>query len=714
MSISRYPRPGYPIAPRLLRDILQYPVPDQRVSDSLRLSDLDESAWARFSPETCKRLGAAVIASLPPILPDFIRHRHLPKLPDQVTSDELLLEPRTRNCLMNRGLLNPPQKLADLTIGDILQIPGFGKKSLVDLLSTLESLALRATRTPANVTEATADKTGRLNSRIHRAARKLRRLRHASLIRHDDPRFGPLIREIALGATNAKEAADILLSGKPVPVSSALILRSLLDLIEGIRAACRMTLEDELWDVAHEVGDERDRRIIVRRLGWEGGPAKTLEAIGQRYGITRERVRQICTRVKDVQKADAFVPVLDRVVAIVEAATPGIADNVEKELLRADLTRRIFNLDTLREISKGFGRKPRFAIETLHGQRFVIPSTHGALLHGICDKATASVRRWGVANIEDIAAATNASSSTVRQLLPLMPQFKWLDQPSGWFWIPDVPRNSLLTPIRKILAVSPNIDISELRAGVSRPHRRKGFAPPRRVLLELCRQLSWCRVDGNRVSTRESQDPNQVLSDSERILFEVLKVHGPVLQRTEFEKLCLEAGINRHSFWIFLSYCPIITRYACGVYGLRGADIPAGLVERLIPKRPRKWKVLVDYGWTKDRSLSVVYRISAGILSNGVISVPASLKTFVHGKFTLVTADNAPAGTLVVKDNTAWGLGPLFRRRGGEVGDYLSLLFKLSERVAVAQIGDASLAEQLETPNAASAEETDSAIQAQS
>jgi hypothetical protein len=615
---------------------------------------------------------------------------------------------------MNRGLLNPPQKLADLTIGDILQIPGFGKKSLVDLLSTLESLALRATRTPANVTEATADKTGRLNSRIHRAARKLRRLRHASLIRHDDPRFGPLIREIALGATNAKEAADILLSGKPVPVSSALILRSLLDLIEGIRAACRMTLEDELWDVAHEVGDERDRRIIVRRLGWEGGPAKTLEAIGQRYGITRERVRQICTRVKDVQKADAFVPVLDRVVAIVEAATPGIADNVEKELLRADLTRRIFNLDTLREISKGFGRKPRFAIETLHGQRFVIPSTHGALLHGICDKATASVRRWGVANIEDIAAATNASSSTVRQLLPLMPQFKWLDQPSGWFWIPDVPRNSLLTPIRKILAVSPNIDISELRAGVSRPHRRKGFAPPRRVLLELCRQLSWCRVDGNRVSTRESQDPNQVLSDSERILFEVLKVHGPVLQRTEFEKLCLEAGINRHSFWIFLSYCPIITRYACGVYGLRGADIPAGLVERLIPKRPRKWKVLVDYGWTKDRSLSVVYRISAGILSNGVISVPASLKTFVHGKFTLVTADNAPAGTLVVKDNTAWGLGPLFRRRGGEVGDYLSLLFKLSERVAVAQIGDASLAEQLETPNAASAEETDSAIQAQS
>jgi hypothetical protein len=138
------------------------------------------------------------------------------------------------------------------------------------------------------------------------------------------------------------------------------------------------------------------------------------------------------------------------------------------------------------------------------------------------------------------------------------------------------------------------------------------------------------------------------------------------------------------------------------VYGLRGADIPAGLVERLIPKRVGKSEVMIDYGWTKDRNLRVVYRISAGVLSNGIISIPAALSNFLYGKFALMTADTPPAGTLVAKGYTAWGLGPFFRRRGGELGDYLSVAFNLSKRIAVVEVGDASLAEQFDMAKAAS------------
>jgi len=38
---------------------------------------------------------------------------------------------------------------------------------------------------------------------------------------------------------------------------------------------------------------ERDRQIVVNRFGLEGQPIETLEAIGQKYSLTRERVRQI-------------------------------------------------------------------------------------------------------------------------------------------------------------------------------------------------------------------------------------------------------------------------------------------------------------------------------------------------------------------------------------------------------------------------------------
>jgi hypothetical protein len=38
---------------------------------------------------------------------------------------------------------------------------------------------------------------------------------------------------------------------------------------------------------------ERDRQIVTNRFGLEGQPVETLEAIGQKYSLTRERVRQI-------------------------------------------------------------------------------------------------------------------------------------------------------------------------------------------------------------------------------------------------------------------------------------------------------------------------------------------------------------------------------------------------------------------------------------
>jgi len=41
------------------------------------------------------------------------------------------------------------------------------------------------------------------------------------------------------------------------------------------------------------ISNERTKDIIYSRFGLEDGQRKTLEAIGNKYGITRERVRQI-------------------------------------------------------------------------------------------------------------------------------------------------------------------------------------------------------------------------------------------------------------------------------------------------------------------------------------------------------------------------------------------------------------------------------------
>src|ERR1700716_2625475 len=51
-------------------------------------------------------------------------------------------------------------------------------------------------------------------------------------------------------------------------------------------------LRDEVSDLL-EVLDDRERKIIFQRFGLDGGKPKTLEKVGKKFGVTRERIRQL-------------------------------------------------------------------------------------------------------------------------------------------------------------------------------------------------------------------------------------------------------------------------------------------------------------------------------------------------------------------------------------------------------------------------------------
>jgi len=57
-------------------------------------------------------------------------------------------------------------------------------------------------------------------------------------------------------------------------------------------AASFLLLQEELASVLHELGD-REKKVIELRYGLTDGRARTLEEVGQEFGVTRERIRQI-------------------------------------------------------------------------------------------------------------------------------------------------------------------------------------------------------------------------------------------------------------------------------------------------------------------------------------------------------------------------------------------------------------------------------------
>ena len=57
-------------------------------------------------------------------------------------------------------------------------------------------------------------------------------------------------------------------------------------------AASLQLLREQMKEVLDGLSD-RERNVIERRFGLKDGQARTLEEVGQEFGVTRERIRQI-------------------------------------------------------------------------------------------------------------------------------------------------------------------------------------------------------------------------------------------------------------------------------------------------------------------------------------------------------------------------------------------------------------------------------------
>ncbi|MBW3538809.1 MAG: hypothetical protein KY476_00925 [Planctomycetes bacterium] len=138
MPISRFPRPGYAVAPRTLRGLLSRRVP---IGGKRRFRDLDAGIWRRLDPETVFRLAEALVREVTQqqsLLKEDLADTLVPLPQRAIALESLELEARTFHLLANRGIQEVRAGLSGCRVAELLEFPGMGIKSLVDLLTSLE------------------------------------------------------------------------------------------------------------------------------------------------------------------------------------------------------------------------------------------------------------------------------------------------------------------------------------------------------------------------------------------------------------------------------------------------------------------------------------------------------------------------------------------------------------------------------------------------
>jgi RNA polymerase primary sigma factor len=113
----------------------------------------------------------------------------------------------------------------------------------------------------------------------------------------------PTVEEIAeeMGLTSDKVREVMKISQEPISLETPIGEEEdshLGDFIEDqeavapAEAASVMLLKEKMQDVLQNL-TERERKVLVLRFGLEDGHQRTLEEVGQEFGVTRERIRQI-------------------------------------------------------------------------------------------------------------------------------------------------------------------------------------------------------------------------------------------------------------------------------------------------------------------------------------------------------------------------------------------------------------------------------------
>lgn len=481
--------------------------------------------------------------------------------------------------------------------------------------------------------------------------------------------------------------------------------RSLIEKEHRVEAA---DVGSRLRALALSLCGQRNGDIVIRLLGWGGQPPQTLESVGQEFGLTRERIRQLRTKfarsLKSREARPAWLTGVSKVLVdqcpfrIAAAETQLKAHGVELGGMDVRGLLTAFELFACEAelVCPGSGAMKGFMALAHHEEsaRRTISEARRLTSRQGCFELQALVE-WA-----ERAFDIKDAADFVRDLIDQHPSTAWLGDSHAWGWVPEVPRSRLFRPIRQVLTVTETISVEDLRSAIRRDLRMGGFAPPIEVLRTLVGHLPWCCIE-NELVRRRGDAAEAPLSGNARVIVDVLRGNGGAMSRHHLVEECARAGMNVSSCMLLIVHSATVVPVTPSVFALVGTEVYPSDIDRLTPRSDRG-RVLQDYGRTRDGRPWVAVRASQSVITNGLLNIPTALVAYLQGEFILAES-NDPEGVdeedvsvdqqwrIRVNHQVVTGLRDPLRARAADLGDTVLVVFDAIGRTAELFVGAQSI-----------------------
>ncbi len=469
------------------------------------------------------------------------------------------------------------------------------------------------------------------------------------------------------------------------------------------------TICDELVELFEGATSDRVE-MFTYRFGFK---RRTLEELGDKRKITRERVRQIVKRIETTINERLLIKPCFRIqsaLAIAEEMGSEIvfsdwvrrisasgllgkwdaetAVNIPPNLSPADLMIAVCNLQHSKSVLDCYKLPENLRLVLGHKKLSatiikVINDTPKETIRAIHRQA----RNGGAVHVPSTAKELALNDEETRVVISSWGYKRISDD---WYMLRPQKRGqknhhlrAVFYNVLKMLKFCGSLELKDVCGGLRKHVSRGGYlVPPPSILAQVLTAHGFQLRDG--YVSWQHENPSTASSSEEVVLREIDR-NGPIVSHFELVQAFAQSELSLPALSVTLRYSPLFTKVETGLYKLRGKNITQGDIERTQKRQPL---TDADPEVEFDLSGSICFRVNLGsmAITSGVIYTAHILN--LTGSWASF-ADGDSCGTVKIRDNQIWGLMKTFRAIKVNLGDRIELRFNTWERtVNVAKVSN--------------------------
>jgi hypothetical protein len=336
------------------------------------------------------------------------------------------------------------------------------------------------------------------------------------------------------------------------------------------------------------VAKNKSLEILISRFGFDGSPPKTLEIIGQKFNVTRERIRQIIkSSLRKLKILNPPTPILNKVFSIVLDLLPLSEIEMNKILKEKNITKQDWDFKGLQDFYETFDIKLDLSVTKINNICFISKINIEKIFNKIFNEINKKISNSGIFSISECLNLkemylNNIKKETIKRIIISKPYFNWLDDSENYFTYYSK-RNRLSNLISKVAATSKNVDLDLLFYKIKKHHRiNQKITYDKYILLKFVKICFDCSIDKKDQINFNSSKSNlsdfggykgKVVSPNEQKIIDIFRNFGPILSIEDLKEFSQTQSVGRDSLIMILQSSPIFQRIDVGFYKLAENNI---------------------------------------------------------------------------------------------------------------------------------------------